>query len=387
MGYILAKAVYRIGNLLLTGLRVILYPKRKIPPARIAVFRTGNLGDTFCAVPAIRAVRAKYPRARYILLTSDKTAGTPHPLEVLKDIVPFDEHILFNVSGLRNPRYLFHLLKRLRREDIDLLIYLGFSVKFFRILRDVFFYKIAGCKEAVGFKWVRHGFFRSSQRKYGLFGNEVERLMEVVRPLGIDPERIEWEIPRPARDPALKENRVRPRIAIHPAAKFPVNRWPRERFVRVIDRLREAADPQFIVIGGPGIVEEGAELEKAAGGRSINLCGKTDFIELAEILRRCDLLISPDSGPVHVAAAVGTPVVGLYSARDYPGFWYPYGDKHIILRKDVNCQACFLTDCPTRKCIREISVEEVVDACLSLLARRSPHGAHPGGREHDRNSG
>ena len=368
-GYIIAESIYRIGNLWLTGLTRVFYPRREKTPEKIAIFRTGNLGDTFCAIPAIRAVRAKYPRARFILLTSGKKEGTPHPIEVLKDIILFDKHILFDVSELRNPRYLIRLIKRLRREDIDLLVYLGFSVKYLRILRDTFFYRISGCKTAVGFKWVRHGFFRSSQKKYRRFGNEVGRLMEVVRPMGIDPKEIKWEIPRPARIHPIKENGSRPCIAIHPAAKFPVNRWPLERFVRLIDRLREEADPQLLVVGGPGIVEECARLEKAGGDRLINLCGQTDFIDLADILRRCDLLISPDSGPVHVAAAVGTPVVGLYSARDYPGFWYPYGDRHIIIRKDVDCEICFLTDCVTRKCIRQISVEEVVKACLAILKK------------------
>ena len=372
-GYIIAEAIYRIGNLLLTGLTGVFYTRRKKPPEKIAIFRTGNLGDTFCSIPAIRAVRARYPRARYILLTSEKTEGRPHPLEVLKDIIPFDKHILFNISELRNPRYLIRLIKRLRREDIDLLVYLGFSVKYLRILRDTFFYKISGCKSAVGFIWGRHSFFRLSQRRYRCFGNEVERLMEVVRPLGIDPEEIRWEIPRPSHAISLKEIEGRPRIAIHPAAKFPVNRWPGERFVRLIDRLREEADPQLIIIGGPGIVEEGERLQKAGGDRLIDLRGKTDFIELADLLRRCDLLISPDSGPIHVAAAVGTPVVGLYSARDYPGFWYPYGSNHIVLRKDPPCQVCFLTECPTMRCMEEITVDEVVDACLTILSGKGEY--------------
>jgi len=367
-GYIIAETIYWIGNLWLTGLTRVFYPRREKPPEKIAIFRTGNLGDTFCSIPAIRAVRARYPRARYILLTSDKTEGRPHPLGVLKDILPFDKHILFNVSGLRDPRYLIGLIKRLRREKIDLLVYLGFSVKYFRILRDTFFYRISGCKTAVGFKWVRHGFFRLSQRRYRRFGNEVRRLMEVVRPLGIDPEEVKWEIPRPSHSLVREKNEDRPRIAIHPAAKFPVNRWPLERFAGLIDRLRKEADPQIYIVGGHGIVEEGERLEKMRGGRLINLCGKTDFIELADVLRSCDLVVSPDSGPIHVAAAVGTPVVGLYSARDYPGFWYPYGPNHIVFRKDPPCQVCFLTECATMRCMEEITVAEVADACLTILS-------------------
>ena len=105
----------------------------------------------------------------------------------------------------------------------------------------------------------------------------------------------------------------------------------------------------------------------AVGDRVINLCGKTNFIELADLLRRCDLLISADSGPVHVAAAVDTPVVGLYSARDYPGFWYPYGSDHIVLRKDLPCQTCFLTECTTMRCMDEITVDDVVEACQAVL--------------------
>lgn len=369
-GYIIAEVIYRAGNVWLTLLTRVLYPKRKKAPKNIAIFRTGNLGDTFCSIPAIRAVMAEYPVARYILLTSEKTEGTPHPMEVLKDIIPFDKHILFNISELRNPRYLFRLIRRLRREEIDLLVYLGFSVKFFRIFRDTIFYKISGCKRAIGFKWARHRYFRFSQRRYRTFDNEVVRLMKQLHPLGIDRDTIVWDIPGPSSPIVLEREGTRPVIAIHSTAKFLVNRWPPDRFGRVIEHLRDELDPILVLIGGPEAAKDEGVIIEAAGDRVINLLGKTDFIELADLLRRCDLLLSTDSGPVHVAAAVGTPVVGLYSARDYPGFWYPYGSGNIVIRKDPPCQVCFLTECPTMRCMDEITVDEVVDACQAALKKR-----------------
>lgn len=373
-GYMLARALYGAGGRVLAAGARILYGSVRRPPEKIAIFRTGNLGDAFCSIPAIRAVRAKYPRARYVLLTAEKQPDSPHPVDVLCGILPFDGYILFNPAELRTPRYLLRLIRRLRSEKIDLLVYLGFSVRFFQIFRDLVFYRLAGCKIAVGFSWAWHGFFRLAQAKFGTFDNEVRRLMKILQPLGIDPEEINWAIPSPPVPLFLPDRGNRPRIAIHPGAKFPVNRWPGEKFNRLITLLQKEFDPQLILVGGVGAGQDTAT--PRIGRRLapvVDLRGKTGYLELADVLRRCDLLISADSGPVHVAAAVATPVVGIYSARHYPGCWYPCGDNHIVIRKDLPCQACFLTDCPSPACMAEISPEEVTRACWRILARARPN--------------
>lgn len=91
-------------------------------------------------------------------------------------------------------------------------------------------------------------------------------------------------------------------------------------------------------------------------------------MDSAEILRRCNLLVGNDCGPVHLAAAVGTPAVEIYSSRDYSGAWHPWGGNHTVLRNDsVPCRFCFKTECKTMECINSITVEDIVEACQKYL--------------------
>ena len=371
VGYILASFIYRAGNLSLRFFSSIFYRRLKKPVRTILIHRTGNLGDTFCAIPAIQALSGKFPAARLILLTSVAEGASSHPPDVLEGIVDFDRCLIFKTSRLKEFSYRKDLIRKLRSEKVDLLAYFGFGVSFLRIFRDLLFYRLAGCRSAVGFRWFRHGFFRKAQLKHGRFANEVDRLMESLRPLGIKSEEIGWEIPRPAR-PVVFHSADGPVIAVHPGAKFNVKKWPPRRFAEVIRTLEWQPEPLVIVIGGPGMEKEAEIVREAKPTGVINLQGRTDYLQLADLLSRCDLLLSADSGPVHVAAAVGTPVVALFGGRDYPGFWYPHGDRHLIIRADVECQPCFLNDCPRVKCMEAITVAEVTRACRRLLKKAKP---------------
>ncbi len=127
-------------------------------------------------------------------------------------------------------------------------------------------------------------------------------------------------------------------------------------------------------MGGAGDIKFGVEISKRAGDIIVNLVGKTNYMEVAEIISRSNLLVSNDTGLVHMAAAVGTPVVGIYSSRDYSGAWHPWGDSHTVLRDDsVTCRFCLKTECETKECINNITVEHVVDACSVYLKEPTIH--------------
>ena len=123
-------------------------------------------------------------------------------------------------------------------------------------------------------------------------------------------------------------------------------------------------------MGGSTDPDQRNLLQTVKGGNIIDLRGQTGFLELAEVLRRCDLLITTDSGPAHVAAAVGTPVVGIYSGLDYPNCWHPHGDRHIIIRKEIDCQICVKESCDSMACIKRITVEEVLSAARKFMERK-----------------
>ena len=159
-----------------------------------------------------------------------------------------------------------------------------------------------------------------------------------------------------------------PIIAICPSAKFSVKRWDVMRFSEVARILEKDCGAKILLIGGSDEKISGEEIIKGTKNSIVNLIGKTSYMESAEVIRRCNLLVSNDCGPVHLSAAVGTPVVGIYSSRDFPGAWHPWGKNHTVLRNDsVPCRFCFKTECETMECINSISVEQVVTACRDYL--------------------
>ena len=160
-------------------------------------------------------------------------------------------------------------------------------------------------------------------------------------------------------------------IAIHPSASCVSKRWMPERFAAVSDALIEEGGYQVIVVAGPDDRAFGAAMIRACRKPVIDACGQFSVAGLGELLRRCALLISNDSGPVHVAVAVGTPVVdivGRNQAGLSPLRWGPLGPRDQVLHKEVGCPVCLAHNCNIAfKCLTEISVQEVLDSARSVL--------------------
>jgi ADP-heptose:LPS heptosyltransferase len=331
------------------------------------------------AIPTFKAVKKYFSSAKLILLTKHEPIFNENqPLTSLIGNDVFNEIIYYKSEDLKNLPNIYLLMKRIRKYNIDAIIYLGrTSVPFLRVLRDIFFFYFSGCRKLYGFRLNKHRLFRIAQRYYRIFDREPERLLKILLPLGISQEKVDFSLPISQQDKQFIDNlwpkpeklKNRSIIAINPWAKFLVNHWPKERFLGLAKKLVNE-DKAFIVIVGGNDAQEtcnyiGSNLSMED---SLNLCGKTNFMQTAEAISRCNLLISCDSGAVHLAAAVYKPVVGIYTARDYPNCWYPWGNRHIVIRHDVTCQVCFKTKCLIMKCISSISVEEVLSACRKILA-------------------
>jgi heptosyltransferase-2 len=146
--------------------------------------------------------------------------------------------------------------------------------------------------------------------------------------------------------------------------------WPPDRFNALCQRLL-AHDPRFyfLLLGDKSEYLHGEPIRKGLEIASLNLSGKTSIIESATALQRCAAYIGNDTGTMHLAAAMGVPVVAIFSAIDSPGKWEPYGDKNTVIRKNVECEGCMLTTCVDQKmmCLNLISVDEVYEASLARL--------------------
>ena len=166
-------------------------------------------------------------------------------------------------------------------------------------------------------------------------------------------------------------------LGIHAGAEFgSAKRWPAERFAEAARRLADEHPCRFILLGGPGEEAIAGEVERhlrAAGATDrdiINVAGRTTLMELCGLLSCCRLVLANDSGPLHLAGALGIPVVAIFGSTA-PELTAPLGAHAAVVRGQAECAPCFLRECPVdRRCLNSITVEQVVAAALPLLAAR-----------------
>jgi heptosyltransferase-2 len=158
-----------------------------------------------------------------------------------------------------------------------------------------------------------------------------------------------------------------PWIGLAPGASFGgAKRWPPERHAAVGEALARLAGARVVVVGGAAERAMGEAMAGLIGPPALNLCGRTTLAELVGVLSRLSLLVCNDSGPMHVAAALGTPVVAVYGPTDWRET-HPLGRQRLV-REAVACAPCKLRACPIdHRCMRRVGVEQVVEAARDLL--------------------
>ena len=153
-------------------------------------------------------------------------------------------------------------------------------------------------------------------------------------------------------------------------------RWPLERFAEAIKQIQAAVPVCDIVLfGAPGETAMGEELAALLDGKCENLVGKTSLDELVRELRRCRYLLTNDTGTMHLAAFLGTPVVAIFGSTE-PDWTGPLGEGHTVIRRHVECTPCFLRECPIDfRCMKEITPEWVAGSVIPLLRAFEPASA------------
>ncbi len=350
---------------------------------RILIFRIGELGDSLIALPALRAVRARFPNAHVAMLSNmDPVSRHVGPNQILPHGL-IDEWLTYPAteSGTTLLDKLA-LLRTLRRAHYDILVYLAPRVRSAGAARrDFLFFKLAGIpvKIAVnGFEALPRA--RPNEPLKEVI-HEADHLLSRIAKSGI-------EVPRPGAanfDLALTQSEVAAAydwiernvasadlvslVGVGPGSKWPSKIWPEERYVEMGRSLFCNGIRAYpIVFGGPSDRALGDRLLQA-WGKGANAAGALSPRQAAAALSQCALYIGNDTGTMHMAAAVGTRCVSIMSAQDWPGRWYPYGAGHTVLRKQVSCEGCQLRVCEREalRCLKEISVEEVVQACHQIL--------------------
>jgi heptosyltransferase II len=313
------------------------------------------LGDACMAMPAVRAMKAGRPDLRL-------TVFGPEKLRELWEAVPeVDAYI-----GKEPGDGLLAAARRIRASGVRF----DAGVLLTNSTRSTLEFRLAGLPRLVGFR----GSLRSrllhqlikEPRVSGPPWHHTRRYLEIARQIGAPVGA--WDEPAPANVPPPGGP---VRIGICAGAEYgPAKRWPLEKFAEVI-RLCAARHPQaeWVFFGAPGEAAMGEQLSSLVGGvRHQDLVGKTRLGELIRELRTCRLLLTNDTGTMHLAAALGVPTVSLFGSTE-PVLTGPVGARHTVIRHHVPCSPCFRRECPFGHydCMRLIGPERVAQAVLAGL--------------------
>lgn len=326
------------------------------------------------AIPALRVIREYFASAEIVLLHN--AGGDQHsitPKEVLEKSGLFDRAIAYQPGSLG----IIRKFSAIRSERFNVVVYLTPSLRSrARMIRDRIFFRACGIRKAVGFRSV----LDVTDRRVPLptVPNEADLLMERLRDLSTElpaPQTGDFALLVPesdvkTADELFTENGLNKNacFAVCPGSKMPAKRWPIERFVDLCRELAVNHKLKPVVFGGREDRDKGDQIIEACGS-GLNLAGRCSIHESAAALRLCHFYVGNDTGVMHLAVSVGVKCVGIFSARDYPGKWYPYGTGHEVLRRQIDCEGCMLEECKVRsnECLKSIRTAEVFERCELVL--------------------
>jgi len=342
----------------------------------VMILRAGSLGDTVVALPSFHYIRRNEPTSRIVLLTNFPTDGgvkAASSYQVLAGSGLVDDY-----AEYRPPRRVadvLWLMKYFRRERPRRLYYLMPQRSFAQRLRDRVFFSLSGIPEVRGLAVSGHFDKPRLGADRSLWESESMRLLRIVGgqrdDLTIRNFDLKLQAPERARaNEVLKGVRGNPYVLLSLGTKLPANDWGDENWRKTLHSLSAKLPTAALVMIGSA--DESARCDRLISGWAglvVNLCGKLTPRESGAVAAGALLFLGHDSGPAHLAAAVGTKVVAVYSARNLPGVWFPFGNEANVLWKETDCSNCGLQVCVKQamRCIRAITPESVVTRALSVI--------------------
>jgi len=334
---------------------------------RVLIWKLSALGDVILSTPSLRSLRRQFPQG-HLTLAVGRAA-----YEVVARCPYLDDVLIYDPSGKdRGLRGSWGFLRRLRHGRFD------YSVDLQNSRKTHLMAWLAGIPVRVGFHRKLGGLLNRRVRLPRVVLAPIAHQQHLLREAGffVNGEALElWPSPldetRAAQllGPAAGASRQRPLIGMHPggSGRWLTKRWDLTRWMQLC-RLLQRHGADVVVTGGPDERTIADAMQRALTPRPLIVIGQTSLMELACLIKRCDVFLTHDSAALHVAAAVGTPTVALFGPTD-PRRHVPPTFAGVILKKDVLCSPCYAARCRTitHACMKRISVEEVFKAALGLL--------------------
>lgn len=327
---------------------------------RILLIRLSSLGDIVLTTPAIRAVRANFPNAHIAMLVAKQSADILRENPYLNEIITFDR-----LAKDKNTGEMWRVVRLLRERKFTLAIDLQ------RKFRTEILMSFSGAIERVG--KGRLCTVRVSEQ-----GNKhaTEHYFDILHAVGIPAEdqKLELFLAESERRDAVQRLKTagivagKLKVGLFPGAGWKLREWMPERFAAIGDRLVEHFNADILIFGGQQESELVQKVANLMEMRAIPFAGNLQMRQLAACIEQCDLFLTNDTGPMHIAAGVGTRTVSLFGPGNHIRF-QPLGVEHQIIRHDVPCSPCkqFTDKCKDNICMKGIGVDEVWHAISRAL--------------------
>jgi len=341
---------------------------------RILIVKLGSIGDVVHALPTLNALGRSFPVSHISWVVEPDSKDLLLGHRALSELIVFERD---RSSVSKTVKAFFRLIKRLRQERYDVVLDLQGTIK-------------SGMISFLSGSSVRLGFARGSSRiekfshifadikvKEGNCAHIVERNLQFARRLGAEPGEVKFDIPirRDAEDYVnqfLRNNGIYDKqlVALNPGAGWSTKRWSLGKYATLADEISSNfRDVSVILTWGPGEYNSVEEIYRMARSGPIMAC-RTTIGQLIPLLKRCKVLVSGDTGPLHIAAALGTRSIGLFGPVDSRRNG-PYGHGNFVVEaEDLDCLGCWRKECDRLDCMKKIEVSDVlekVDVCLRAL--------------------
>lgn len=336
---------------------------------KILIVNVNWVGDVLFSTPAIRAIRQRYPNAHIACMVVPRCKEVLELNPHLNELIIYDEK-----SGYKGLTGKLKLVSELKGRRFDIVFL------FHRSLTRTLMVALSGIKERVGVYTPKRGFLLTRKiepQKPGL--HKVEQFLNIVKAGDMTSGSRNMELFISQEDEVFASEFLKSRgvrfgehiIVLNPGGNWNLKRWPAERFAELGDRLAGAYGAKIVITGAEKDVELGNSIYKMMRRKPVVSCGKTTLRQLAALMKCAELVISNDSGPMHIAISQGAGTIALFGPTD-PKTTGPYGEgRYIVIQKDPpkpECKIpCYNLRCEDGACMKAITVEDVIKAAAELL--------------------
>ena len=349
-------------------------------PDSILIIKLSAIGDVVHALPLLEVLGKNFPGAKIDWVVEEEACQIIEGHKGINDIIvsqrkSWKERLLRGRKRLGALREMLKFLRVLRSKEYDMVIDLQ------GLLKSAMLTGLSKGKRKIGTSWAREGsqlFLTERAELVDADEHAVDKYMKVADYLNCEKDSWKGNIPIRASDKISVDGLIRDHglqekilVGINPMAKWDTKLWEQEKFASIGDRLQKEFPCKVIFTGSKGDRAKIDQIIDKMEEEPINLAGQTTLKELAYLYSKCEVVISTDTGPMHIAAAMGCPVVALFGPTA-PWRTGPYGKGHSVIREEMQCSPCFKRRCSDLTCMKNITVEKVLDRVKEHLNSTHP---------------